>query len=139
MNDPIKLNQAKSNLLCFLKYHYREEDFWFGIGEIYMHEYDMMDVDYVGIYHMIADVFLPYIQLNPARFTYLFTEYENLSLPDQSWKVWGGLSSLKAKDFDSTDLVRARIAAMGSILRLSEIRHFDYMKPTEYEKLKLKN
>jgi hypothetical protein len=132
---PIPLTQEKNNLLYFCKGHYGD-DFWPTIEKIYCELYGMDEPCLEGIYHMVYNLWwkLFAAQNFSQRFFEIFQEN---SLPQNNWKVWGGLFSKSKSPWNSPnqwtddDVFKARITAMVSSIHLSEIKFWDKLPPEQ--------
>jgi hypothetical protein len=88
----ITLSQAESNLVLFVKGHYKDidEDFWKSIEILYNEHYDMTEFNVLGCYNMVRRIWrqLATCTLNLEQF---LNEYDALTLPMSNWKVYGGI------------------------------------------------
>jgi hypothetical protein len=133
----IPLSENENNLLYFCKGHYGK-DFWPLVEKIYCKLYAMEESCLDGIHHMIYSLWrkLLVTTIDNPRF---IEEYLELSTPSENWKVWGGLGSedlssfwnRESKKWENNDILKARICAMVSQLKLSDMKYWDKKPPTE--------
>jgi hypothetical protein len=140
----ITLSQAESNLVLFVKGHYKDidEDFWKSIEILYNEHYNMTEFNILGCYNMVRRIWrqLATCTLNLEQF---LNEYDELTLPMSNWKVYGGIRRAKTlferePPFSDEDCIRARIAVMCSQIRHTQASFFQFMPITAVGELKPK-
>jgi len=116
MEKQVFFNQDESNIVYFCK-HWTETEFWQGIEILYKSQYGYDKIDYVGAYNMIHSIWKKiFFASDDDQKAYIFSEYEQLTLPSENWKAQGGFK--KSITFSDIELLQARIVAM-----CSQIRH----------------
>ena len=145
MTNKLILTQFESNLIHWTKHWYEgssHENFWPQIGAIYKEQYAMEADCYEGIYHMVRDLWLKIANVLPEyNQEFLFSKYENDTLPTRSIFFWGSkyFGNFNPQlSFNNEDLIRARITVMCSQIGGTLVKYYELLPLQEFAGLTLK-
>lgn len=131
----LELTQHESNLLLWMKNNYegkKPETFHSQLEEFYKEDYDMMESDILGIYHMVRSLWKKILKVLPNK-EYLEDEYENNTLNNAVYFYWGApnFGNFSKVLFDEEQILQARIAVMCSQLKLTEVKYYKLLPMTK--------